>query len=263
MSNGIHPSLMSMAVDIEELSPLEGNPRVGNVSAIMSSYEEFGQVKPIVARRNDDGTATVIAGNHQLEAARALGWDKIAVVFLDADDKRAIAFAIADNRTMELGYTEPELLEDLLLDISEYYPELLEGLGWDEFEMASIESSSMIDDMRDSIPNSSDAIPQIIKKDESPASSEVKHLVEEDEDGERVITASSEMDHSDIAVRGSTVAVPGAAPKAVVQYTIVFDDADQQSRWYTFIRWLKSNPSIDGSTTAERIINFIDEHCEI
>ena len=125
--NNIHPSLKSMAVSVDALTPLEGNPRVGNVDAIMASYSEFGQVKPIVARKNDDGSATVIAGNHQLEAAKALGWDKIAVIFLDADDKKAIAFALADNRTMELGYTEPELLTDMLLEISDYYPELLEG----------------------------------------------------------------------------------------------------------------------------------------
>lgn len=83
MSNGIHPSLMGMAVDIDTLLPLEKNPRVGDVDAITASYVEFGQVKPIVAKRNDDGTATVIAGNHQLEAAKILGWDQIAVIYLE------------------------------------------------------------------------------------------------------------------------------------------------------------------------------------
>ena len=116
--SGIHPSLKSLAVDIDTLDYLEGNPRIGNVEAIMASYTEFGQVKPIVAKKNEDGTATVIAGNHQLEAAVNLGWEQIAVIFLEADDKKAIAFALADNRTMELGYTEPELLTDMLLEIS-------------------------------------------------------------------------------------------------------------------------------------------------
>jgi ParB-like chromosome segregation protein Spo0J len=258
--NNIHQSLKSMAVDIDSLSPLEGNPRVGNVDAIMASYSEFGQVKPIVARKNEDGTSTVIAGNHQLEAAKALGWDEIAVVFLDADDKRAIAFALADNRTMELGYTEPELLTDMLLDISEFYPELLEDLGWDEFELAAIESESIIDEHRaaSGIEDGFDAELEQSRKNYEAAASSIKTMIEQDKDGENRIVAPSNLDHNDIATRGSTIAVPGAAPQAAVQYTLVFDNSDQQAVWYKFIKWLRSDPEFVGNTTAEKLISFID-----
>lgn len=261
--NGIHPSLKSLAVDIDTLDYLEGNPRIGNVEAIMASYSEFGQVKPIVAKKNDDGTATVIAGNHQLEAAVNLGWEQIAVIFLDADDKKAIAFALADNRTMELGYTEPELLTDMLLEISEYYPDLLDGLGWDEFEIASMESDMIIEQA--SIANRDEEIPQTEKqmaeqKIYDDAVDSIKGMVEKDSSGENRIVANSNLDHSDIATRGSTIAVPGSAPQAAVQYTIVFDNAEQQARWYKFIKWLRSDPAVDGDTTAEKLINFIDPH---
>jgi hypothetical protein len=261
--NGIHPSLKSLAVDIDTLDYLEGNPRIGNVEAIMASYSEFGQVKPIVAKKNDDGTATVIAGNHQLEAAVNLGWEQIAVIFLDADDKKAIAFALADNRTMELGYTEPELLTDMLLEISEYYPDLLDGLGWDEFELASMESDMIIEQAR--MDNSEEEIPQTREqiaeqKVYDDAVDSIKGMVQKDDSGENRIVANSNLDHSDIATRGSTIAVPGSAPQAAVQYTIVFDNADQQALWYKFIKWLRSDPAVDGDTTAEKLINFIDPH---
>lgn len=261
--NGIHPSLKSLAVDIDTLDYLEGNPRIGNVEAIMASYSEFGQVKPIVAKKNEDGTATVIAGNHQLEAAVNLGWEQIAVIFLDADDKKAIAFALADNRTMELGYTEPELLTDMLLEISEYYPDLLDGLGWDEFELASMESDMIIEQA--SIANRDEEIPQTKEqlaeqKVYDDAVDSIKGMVQKDDSGENRIVANSNLNHSDIATRGSTVAVPGSAPQAAVQYTIVFDNADQQAQWYKFIKWLRSDPAIDGDTTAEKLINFIDPH---
>ena len=65
----IHPSIKKLAKPIDSLLPLEGNPRRGDIGAIAASYREFGQVKPIVVRDNEDGTFTVIAGNHQLEAA--------------------------------------------------------------------------------------------------------------------------------------------------------------------------------------------------
>jgi hypothetical protein len=71
------------------------------------------------------------------------------------------------------------------------------------------------------------------------------------------------MDHNEIAIKGSTVATPEAAPRAVVQYTIVFDDPDQQRRWYDFIRWIRNEPAYDGSTTSEKLISFIDAHSEI
>ena len=261
--NGIHPSLKSLAIDIDSLDYLEGNPRIGNVEAIMASYSEFGQVKPIVAKKNEDGTATVIAGNHQLEAAINLGWEQIAVIFLDADDKKAIAFALADNRTMELGYTEPELLTDMLLEISEYYPDLLDGLGWDEFELASMESDMIIEQAR--MDNAEEEIPQTREqvaeqKVYDDAVDSIKGMVQKDDSGENRIVANSNLDHSDIATRGSTIAVPGSAPQAAVQYTIVFDNADQQALWYKFIKWLRSDPAVDGDTTAEKLINFIDPH---
>ena len=261
--NGIHPSLKSLAVDIDSLDYLEGNPRIGNVEAIMASYSEFGQVKPIVAKKNEDGTATVIAGNHQLEAAINLGWEQIAVIFLDADDKKAIAFALADNRTMELGYTEPELLTDMLLEISEYYPDLLDGLGWDEFELASMESDMIFEQAR--MDNAVEEIPQTREqvaeqKVYDDAVDSIKGMVQKDDSGENRIVANSNLDHSDIATRGSTIAVPGSAPQAAVQYTIVFDNADQQALWYKFIKWLRSDPAVDGDTTAEKLINFIDPH---
>jgi len=259
MANGIHESLLPLSTDIDSLRLLDGNPRIGDVDAIMASYEEFGQVKPIVARKNDDGTATVIAGNHQLQAAANLGWDKIAVVYLEADDKRAIAYAIADNRTMELGYTEPELLDSLIVEVSDMYPELLEGLGWDEFEIAGIayetdRNSSELSETGVYIP------PVMIEPSPKEEVRQVLHVAENSE-GERRIVVDPSADQRDVAIRGSTVS--GTTPRAVVQYTIVFDSPDQQTKWYDFIKWLKADPGTDGATTAERLINFVESHTEV
>ena len=44
---------------------------------------DFGQRKPIVVRRSDN---VVIAGNHTMQAAQALGWSEIAVVWVDDDE---------------------------------------------------------------------------------------------------------------------------------------------------------------------------------
>ena len=115
MNHGVSADLENLLVPIEQLETLPNNPRKGNVSAIAASYKEFGQVKPIVAVANDDGTSTVIAGNHQLAAAKQLGWSHLAVLIVPFDHDKAIAFALADNRTSELGEDNQELLHDVLL----------------------------------------------------------------------------------------------------------------------------------------------------
>lgn len=260
MKNKISEDLLSLALEIDDLVPLEKNPRRGNVDAIMASYEEFGQMKPIVVRPNNDGTFTVVAGNHQLQAAKKLGWDKIAAVQMNADNERAVAFALADNRTMELGHTDSSMLNDMVIDLYDGFPELFEGLGWDEFEIAAIEESQIASETISPI---ADAYFTPVIQNPVQPSAPVNINVEESEDGVRRIVAGNDVDHNRVAVSGSTIVSPGSSPQAVVQYTIVFDNPEQQRRWYEFIRYLRNDPGISGSTTAEKLMDFIDMHTEV
>ena len=142
MEHNASEALQGLLMPLDSLIALSHNPRVGNVEAIMASYKEFGQVKPIVIRPNKDDTATVLAGNHQVEAVKRLGWTHIAAVPIDADDKRAVAFALADNRTMELGYTDPVQASDMIIEIVDEYNDLMESLKWDDFEIAYYEEQA-------------------------------------------------------------------------------------------------------------------------
>lgn len=88
-----------------------------NLNAIKRSLELFGQRKPIVVARANDGSLVVIAGNGTLEAAKSLGWTEIDVTEVpeDWDAERARAYAIADNRTAELAdWNKVELASALL-----------------------------------------------------------------------------------------------------------------------------------------------------
>jgi ParB-like chromosome segregation protein Spo0J len=112
---------------VDELTLLPGNPRTGDVDAIAASLEAFGQRKPIVARRAD---STVLAGNHTLLAARQLGWDRIAVVWVDDDDITAKAYALADNRTAELGGYDDAELAALIAEVGAADASLLAATAW-------------------------------------------------------------------------------------------------------------------------------------
>lgn len=271
MNHKVEASLRDLLIEVDKLGHLDGNPRKGNLDAIIASYSEFGQVKPIVVKPNGDGTFVVIAGNHQLAAAKKLGWTHIAAVQFDVDDQRAIAFALADNRTSELGHTDQALVSELIDSVVEEYPDLLDSLGWDDWEIAAMEEASMRstetvihDDDEDRGIGTSFVAPVIKPIQQSDLGATVlSSLVREDDDGERKIIAPKDADHNEIAIKGSTVASPESAPRAVVQYTIVFDEPEQQRRWYEFIKWLRSDPAYDGDTTASKLMSFIDSHAEI
>jgi len=256
--NGIHPSLAEMAIDINKLIPLEKNPRHGNVTAIAASYEEFGQLKPIVVTKNANDTFTVIAGNHQLQAAIKLGWDQIAAVVVDIDDSKAVAFALADNRTSALGETDQSLLISIINELADTNKSLFDNLGWDEFEIASLS----VDEIRSSKNDNRSgyvAPPEI--NPFKPIDDATPHI-EIGQNNENVYVASPDVDESDAVSLGSPAVGVRGGEKAVVQYTLVFDDSSQQRNWYDFIRYLRGDVAYVGDTTASKLIEFIKTHAD-
>ena len=147
-------SLRSLATPIDQLKALPGNPRLGDVSAVMASLARFGQRKPIVARK-DDGI--IIAGNHTWQAAKKLGWTEIAVAYVVDDDVTAKAYALADNRTAELGTYDEQALLDLIEEVHAVVPEFVRDAGWSDEAVAElvakIESQQLFEEIdEDEIP---------------------------------------------------------------------------------------------------------------
>jgi len=114
-------------VTIESLSLDPQNARrhsKSNLDAITNSLNKFGQRKPIVVHKG-----VVIAGNGTLEAAKVLGWQEIAISRCpdDWDEDTAKAYALADNRSSELGTWDDGVL---LAQLEE-----LDARGWDTTEL--------------------------------------------------------------------------------------------------------------------------------
>jgi ParB-like chromosome segregation protein Spo0J len=117
-------------VHVDSLREDPANVRVHskrNMQAIRNSLQAFGQQKPLVI--TDSGV--IVAGNGTYAAARSLGWQEINVIRLPADwsKERITAFAIADNRTSELGEWDYGVLVDILGNLEE---NLVAAAGWDE-----------------------------------------------------------------------------------------------------------------------------------
>lgn len=115
----ISPALLSMVVETSSLTPDPMNARKHperNMEAIMQSLAAFGQVKPVVVRKEG---MVVMAGNGTTEAFKRLGWTKIAAAVTSMTDVEAAAYGLADNRTAELAtwdFATVSILEKLISD---------------------------------------------------------------------------------------------------------------------------------------------------
>ena len=240
MNHNVSEDLQNLLTPLDELKSLPKNPRRGNVDAIAASYAEFGQVKPIVAVEDEEGGSTVIAGNHQLEAAKKLGWTHIAVLNVPFDHDKAIAFALADNRTSDLGDEDVGLLHEMLLSVVEDMPQFFEELGWDDFEIATID-----------IPDVT-TVPEPTNEGWTPPT-----LVNEP----TVVPSVADDETMKSLVTQGATATGSAGAKTVIQYTLIFNNAEQQSDWYGFLRYLKSHDDYSElATTASQVNAFIKRH---
>lgn len=120
---------------IASLRAFHRNPRRGDTAVIADSLRLTGQYRPIIVNR---GTLTgrkneVLAGNHTLAAAKELGWDAIAVTWLDVNEEVAKRIVLADNRTADLGGYDDTMLVELLGSMAD-----LAGTGYDGDDLLAL-----------------------------------------------------------------------------------------------------------------------------
>ncbi len=110
-------ALKPLAFPIGKLTADAGNARVHderNLRAVQSSLQSFGWRSAIVATRKGK---RILAGHGRVAAAKAIGETQVPVAWVDDDDKAAVAFALADNRTAELGAWNNADLQAALADM--------------------------------------------------------------------------------------------------------------------------------------------------
>jgi hypothetical protein len=105
---------LEQAVPIESLNPHPENPRQGDVGAIAGSLTEHGFFGTVVAQVS---TRRVLAGNHRIQSAEALGMDAVDVAWVDVDDDQARAIMLADNRSSDVAAYDNAALVELLQEI--------------------------------------------------------------------------------------------------------------------------------------------------
>lgn len=149
---------MSDALKIEKVKceSLEVDPKNArkhserNINVIASSLASFGQRRPLVVWGN-----TVIAGNGTLEAAKGLGWTDVFITRVPSDwtKEQARAYALADNRSSELGDWDSELLASQLIALADTGFEI-EDIGFSmDLDNDNYDPSSFLDDIDPGVPS--------------------------------------------------------------------------------------------------------------
>lgn len=140
----IAEGLRSLAVPIDDLHIDPANARKNHaLERIASSLHSYGQRKPIVANRLQQGK--IEAGNGTYRAALQLGWSHIAVVFVDDDPATAAAFGIADNRVGEFSRWDEDVLRELAGSVGDLFTGF-EPAELDELVGVSTETNPVIED---------------------------------------------------------------------------------------------------------------------
>jgi hypothetical protein len=126
----IRAEIEKLAKPIDDVSPHPRNVRQGDVGAISVSLEAHGQYKPILVQKS---SGHIVAGNHTWQAAKALGWEKVAVQYLDIDDDKALRILLADNRTTDLSSYDEAGLAEVLSEFARGFD--MNGLIWDQDDL--------------------------------------------------------------------------------------------------------------------------------
>lgn len=138
--HGVTPALHDRLVKVSDLTFDSANARLHpdkNKAAVRASLQRYGQLKPVVVRRD---TMVVVAGNGTLEAAVALGWTHVAATVVDMTDAEAVGYGVADNRTAELATWDLAALrvaERFLAEQGE-----TDMVGWTAGEMMAMRSEA-------------------------------------------------------------------------------------------------------------------------
>jgi ParB-like chromosome segregation protein Spo0J len=148
------PSALAVSYrPLEELETWERNPKLHDIDGIRGSIRRFGFTAPIVI---DESTDRIVAGHGRREALFAMqeageeppknirlrGKKWLVPVVVGnrfSSEEEAEKYLIADNRFVEVGGWDTEMLLDILDDMDT--PDL-EAIGWDESSIAKMEKAA-------------------------------------------------------------------------------------------------------------------------
>lgn len=123
-SRVINKGIEQVAIDLLKHHPRNANH--GDVEAIKKSLAVNGWYGSVVANLS---TKHILAGNHRVMAAKALGWETVPVQWVDVTPEEELRILVVDNRTTRIGQDDTTKITDILAELSNT-PIGLDGTGY-------------------------------------------------------------------------------------------------------------------------------------
>ena len=112
-SRVINKGIEQVAIDLLKHHPRNANH--GDVEAIKKSLAVNGWYGSVVANQS---TKHILAGNHRVMAAKALGWETVPVQWVDVTPEEELRILVVDNRTTRIGQDDTTKITDILAELS-------------------------------------------------------------------------------------------------------------------------------------------------
>jgi len=120
----INKEIEQVAIDLLKHHPRNANN--GDVEAIKKSLAVNGWYGSVVANLT---TKHILAGNHRVMAAKALGWETVPVQWVDVTPEEELRILVVDNRTTRIGQDDTTKITDILAELANT-PIGLDGTGY-------------------------------------------------------------------------------------------------------------------------------------
>lgn len=154
--------------ELDELKTAKKNPKKHDLDAIAASIRRFGFKGALL--RNEK-TGRLVAGHGRLETLQRMrdaeeplpaglqdGWKVPVLCGLSFKNQReAEAYLVADNRLVELGGWEKDMLADILQSTAQHTEAALEGVGYTQRDIDLMLRGSKKGDPGNDLPDAPDA----------------------------------------------------------------------------------------------------------
>jgi DNA modification methylase len=156
-SRVINKEIEQVAIDLLKHHPRNANN--GDVEAIKKSLAVNGWYGAVVANLT---TKHILAGNHRVMAAKALGWETVPVQWVDVTPEEELRILVVDNRTTRIGQDDTTKITDILAELANT-PIGLEGTGYGEADLDALIDSLTGTGEPEELLTDPDEVPEVVE----------------------------------------------------------------------------------------------------
>ena len=156
-SRVINKGIEQVSIDLLKHHPRNANH--GDVEAIKKSLAVNGWYGSVVANLT---TKHILAGNHRVMAAKALGWETVPVQWVDVTPEEELRILVVDNRTTRIGQDDTTKITDILAELANT-PIGLDGTGYSAGDLDALIDSLTGTGEPEELLTDPDEVPEVVE----------------------------------------------------------------------------------------------------